>query len=64
VKLKKILQGEAYVKAKVDLKHKDRHINGKWPSSTLWYIEFKNIINLIFNYMKFFEFVTYFKTTC
>jgi hypothetical protein len=41
------------VKAKVDLKHKDKHINGKWPSNSLWYIEFKNIINLVFNYVTF-----------
>jgi hypothetical protein len=65
VKVKQVSQGEWFVKARVDLKHKDKHINGNWPSSSLWYIEFKNIINQNFNYMKFFEFATtIFKTTC
>jgi hypothetical protein len=37
------------------------NINGKWPSSRPWYIEFKNIIyfNEI-NYMDFFDFVNFF----
>jgi hypothetical protein len=32
------------------------NINGKWPSSRPWYTEFKNIITLMFSYMKFFDF--------